>query len=171
MKKSLKYYLNLNYPISVETYTENEETGYALEIPDLPGCGADGKTLNEAMKSLQEAKELWISASLKRNLSIPEPVSEKDFSGKFLLRIPVKLHMALAKQAKRESQSLNQYVRSILERHIYRILPVEQVTRMTTLPFLEEEFMNSASNSATCTFEEGHQRGERPMLLAAGGVI
>lgn len=117
MKKDLSYYMHLNYPITVETYTEDEEVHYSLEIPDLPGCGVEAKTLAEAMEKLQDAKGLWISASLKRKLPIPEPVSEDDFSGKFLLRIPTKLHMALAKQAKREKLSLNQYVKTILETH------------------------------------------------------
>ena len=117
MKKDLKYYMNLNYPITIETYAEDEQTYYSLEIPDLQGCGAEAQTLDKALEKLQDAKELWISASLQRNLTIPEPVSEDDFSGKFLLRIPTKLHMALAKQAKKEELSLNQYVKSILETH------------------------------------------------------
>jgi len=117
MKKNLTYYLNLNYPIIIETSTENKELHYSLEIPDLPGCGAEAKTLDEALEKLQDAKELWISAGLKRKLPIPEPVSEDDFSGKFLLRIPTNLHMALAKKAKKEGISLNQYVKSVLERH------------------------------------------------------
>ena len=103
--------MDLDYPITVETCTEDEEVHYSLEIPDLPGCGAEANNLDEALKKLQDAKELWIIASLKRGLSIPEPVSEDDFSGKFLLRIPTKLHMALAKQAKGEGFRLNQYVK------------------------------------------------------------
>lgn len=117
MKKNLTYYLNLNYPITIETSSEDKELHYSLEIPDLPGCGAEAKTLDEALEKLQDAKDLWISVGLKRKLPIPEPVSEDDFSGKFLLRIPTKLHMDLAKQAKREGFSLNQYVKSILEMH------------------------------------------------------
>ncbi|MCK4390544.1 MAG: type II toxin-antitoxin system HicB family antitoxin [Desulfobacterales bacterium] len=117
MKKDLKYYIKLNYPITIETYTEDGKVHYSLEVPDLPGCGADGKTLHEAMKKLQDAKSLWIEVSLKRNLPIPEPISEDDFSGKFLLRIPTKLHMALSKQSKINDLSLNQYVKSILETH------------------------------------------------------
>jgi hypothetical protein len=49
MKKGLKYYLGLNYPITVETFEEDGKVGYSLEIPDLPGCGADGNTLNKAL--------------------------------------------------------------------------------------------------------------------------
>lgn len=163
MRKNLKYYLSLNYPISVETYTENGETGYALEIPDLPGCGASGKTVDEAMKNLEDAKELWISASLKRKLPIPEPVSEDDFSGKFLLRIPTKLHMALAKQAKKTGVSLNQYVKSVLELHMAlsyqqettaerdkKLLQEIKLTRQKLASSTEEEMLTNVS-SATST--------------------
>jgi len=137
MNKNLTYYLNLNYPITIETSTEDKELHYSLEIPDLPGCGAEAKTLDEALEKLQDAKELWISASLKRKLPIPEPVTEDDFSGKFLLRIPTKLHMALAKQAKREELSLNQYIKSILEMHT-TLTHQRQVIKVGYEEFLEE---------------------------------
>lgn len=116
--KDLKYYLSLSYPFTVEIYKEDGEEIYNIEIPDLPGCGADGETFEEAMSRLQEAKELWIEESLKRGLHIPEPVSETDFSGRFLLRIPTKLHMILSKQARGNDLSLNQYVKSILEKEV-----------------------------------------------------
>ena len=116
MKKGLKYYLGLNYPITVETFEEDGKVGYSLEIPDLPGCGADGNTLNKALSRLQDAKELWIRESLKSGLSVPEPVSEDDFSGKFLLRMPIKLHMQLSQKAKSKKLSLNQHVKSLLEK-------------------------------------------------------
>lgn len=117
MTKDLTYYINLNYPVTLERDVEDGEIYYSAEIPDLPGCGSSGKTIDEALEKLQEAKEAWIEVSLERNLSIPEPVSENDFSGKFLLRIPTKLHMALSKLAKSEGISLNQYIKSILEIH------------------------------------------------------
>ena len=115
MRKSLKYYKSLNHPITLETYTEDGKVHYSLEIPDLPGCGAHGQSFDEALTNLQDGKELWIKESLKRGLPVPEPVSEDDFSGKFLLRIPTKLHMFLSKQAKTHNLSLNQYVKSVLE--------------------------------------------------------
>ena len=115
MKKNLKYYLSLNYPYTVDEYEDNGEKYFSLEIPDLPGCGASGKTFDEALSRLNEAKELWLEESINANLPISEPVSEDDFSGKFLLRIPAKLHMELAKRARQKNISLNQYVRSLLE--------------------------------------------------------
>ncbi|HZX09924.1 MAG TPA: toxin-antitoxin system HicB family antitoxin [Acidobacteriota bacterium] len=94
------------------------KTYYVAEIPDLPGCGAHGETIDNVMKSLYEARRLWIEGSYEKGLDIPEPVSEDEFSGKFLLRIPPKLHMELSKNAEKENMSLNQYIRNTLERNL-----------------------------------------------------
>jgi antitoxin HicB len=116
VEKDLKYYMGLNYPITVEKYTEDDGQEYfSVEIPDLPGCGANGVTLEEAFERLDESKELWLEESLKRGLDIIEPVDEDAFSGKFLIRIPARLHMNLSKKAKSKGLSLNQYIKSQLE--------------------------------------------------------
>jgi antitoxin HicB len=170
MKKNLKYYLSLKYPITVDTYLEDGEARYSLEIPDLPGCGAGGETIEEAMKKLEDAKELWIAASLKRNLDIPEPVSEKDFSGRFLLRIPTRLHMALTRQAKKEGQSLNQYVRSILEWHMYRISGPETITIKAAPTNYSEEELTASSSDIPAFPRRYSQTKEQFPAQAAGGV-
>lgn len=53
----LDYYLNLKYPMSI--YPE-EDGGYVVLVPDLPGCMAQGETLEEALANIEEARELWI---------------------------------------------------------------------------------------------------------------
>jgi len=74
MKKDLKYYLNLPYTIRIFKYIEyNGKEYFGAEIPELPGCGAEGRTRKEALKKLQEAKRAWIEVSLERGLDIPEP--------------------------------------------------------------------------------------------------
>jgi len=116
LKKDLSYYLNLNYLVTLTEETDDRgKTYFVAEIPDLPGCGAHGKTIEEAYKNIEEAKRLWIEVSFKKELSIPEPALEDEFSGKFLLRIPPKLHMKLTLNAKKEGSSLNQYIRKNLE--------------------------------------------------------
>jgi len=115
MKKDLSYYKNLNYQIILRQDEDNGEAYYVAEIPDLPGCGAHGTNQIEALERLEEAKELWIFARMKRNLPIPEPSSEDDFSGKILLRIPSRLHMELSWQAKKNGLSLNQSIRKKIE--------------------------------------------------------
>jgi len=74
MQKDLKYYLNLPYTIRIFKYTEYDGKEYfGAEIPELPGCGAKGKTREEALTKLQEAKRAWLEVSLERGLNIPEP--------------------------------------------------------------------------------------------------
>lgn len=110
MKKNLKYYLGLKYPVT----TEKDEDGYSLEIPDLPGCHAYGKTLEEAWKRLEEAKKAWLEVSIEKNFDIDEP-NQDQFSGKLLLRIPPKLHAKMAKEAKKKGISLNRHLQILLE--------------------------------------------------------
>jgi antitoxin HicB len=116
--RDLDYFMGLNYPYSVEEIEEDGEKIFSLSITDLPGCGAEGATIEEARAKLEEAKEAWIQTALDAELPIPEPVIEDEFSGKFLLRIPPRLHMRLSKRATRENLSLNQFIRQILEENI-----------------------------------------------------
>jgi|APSaa5957512622_1039677.scaffolds.fasta_scaffold30779_3 antitoxin HicB len=153
MKKNLKYYLSLNYPTTVEIEDDDGDIYYSLEIPDLPGCGAADQDLNKAFEKLVDAKELWIEESLKRNLSVPDPVSEEDFSGKFLLRLPVRLHMSLSKMAKREGLSLNQFAKSLLEKS----LMVESVLERSVA---HQQELLKAINSQTRVIERLNKRVE-----------
>lgn len=69
-RQSLDYYLTLKYPISI--YPEDE--GYTVIIPDLPGCITQGETLEEAIESINEARELWIETvytSAKKDIPLP----------------------------------------------------------------------------------------------------
>jgi predicted RNase H-like HicB family nuclease len=55
--ESVDYYLSLKYPISI--YPENDG-GYTVIIPDLPGCMNQRETLKEVIESINETRELWI---------------------------------------------------------------------------------------------------------------
>jgi antitoxin HicB len=110
--KPLEYYLSLDYPVTV--YPDSEG-GFVAEIKELPGCMTQAETIEELMDNINEARELWIETvyeSGKRD--IPLPVTEQDYSGKFVLRVPKYLHRRLAEQAEREGISLNQYAVSLL---------------------------------------------------------
>ena len=50
-----------------------EDNCYIAEVPELPGCMADGETLQEAAKSAAESIELWISVQKERGYEIPKP--------------------------------------------------------------------------------------------------
>ncbi len=117
------YYVALDYPVELARRDEDEESYWVCEIPDLPGCVADGETPAEAIESLSEAKRLWIQARLEHGHRVPEPTNRRggrDYSGRLLLRMPKSLHRKLAAQSRREGTSLNMYVVSLLsERAAY----------------------------------------------------
>lgn len=121
-KKTLEYYLNLKYPMEIV----EDDDAFVASIPDLPGCVSYGDTLEEAVKSLTETKNLWITGRFGGEQQIPAPSEIDDFSGKFVLRIPRSLHKSLDREARQQGVSLNQYVASILaERH--RVVNLEHV--------------------------------------------
>ena len=76
MKKDLSYYLNLNYHFTIAPDIDEGKIYYVAEHPDLPGCGAHGETIADAIKSLEESKELWIETSLEKGMQIPEPTEK-----------------------------------------------------------------------------------------------
>ena len=108
-------FMSLNYPATLEEYEEDGEKWFGLEVPDLPGVWGHGKTLADAYKSLEGSKRAWFEVRVAKNLPIPTPISEDNFSGKFVLRIPAKLHMLLTKKARECDLSLNQFIRITLE--------------------------------------------------------
>jgi len=117
MKKDLNYYMSLHYKIELLQIPDSEGGGYTARLPEMGRLAivGDGDTIEEAVKSLRENMKDRFREYLEKGLPIPEPAQEEEFSGKFVLRIPPKLHMKLSKLAKENGQSLNQYIASKLE--------------------------------------------------------
>jgi antitoxin HicB len=109
MVKDLNYYAGLEYEIKLRKLTKEEGGGWFAEIPLLPGCMADGETVEEAIESLNDAKINWIETALELGRMIPEPNNE-DFSGQLRVRMPKSLHRTLSQMAKEENVSLNQLI-------------------------------------------------------------
>jgi antitoxin HicB len=61
----------LKYPAVIRELDPNEGGGFLAEIPDLPGCIADGETVEEAMDSLNEAAAAWIATANELGRQIP----------------------------------------------------------------------------------------------------
>jgi antitoxin HicB len=102
----------LNYPIYLRW--SNEDDAWIAEVPDLPGCMADGKSEEEAVAAAREAITLWLEVAREDKREIPQPSNEPEASGKFLVRLPRSLHRHLQLMAKKEAASLNQLVLSML---------------------------------------------------------
>jgi predicted RNase H-like HicB family nuclease len=54
-------------------YWSNEDKVFVAEAPELPGCLAHGNTQEMALKSINEAIELWIDTAKEFGDPIPEP--------------------------------------------------------------------------------------------------
>lgn len=104
----------MRYP--AEVFWSDEDEGYIAVAPDLPGCSVWGKTEAEALRQLHGAIDLWIKAARKVGNPVPTPSDRSDvsYSGKFLMRVPRRLHAELAHSAKSQGVSLNQYVLYLL---------------------------------------------------------
>ena len=103
------------YP--VEVFWSDEDDGYIASVPDLPGCSAWGKTEAEAIREARDAVEAWKRAAKAAGRPIPPPSgrgTEHAYSGKFLMRIPKRLHAEMARAAKAQGVSLNQYILFLL---------------------------------------------------------
>jgi predicted RNase H-like HicB family nuclease len=109
--KNLEHYLSLNYH---KTVTQDDEDDYIVEVQELPGCAADGKTPNEAFENLREAMKSWLASRIEAGLEVPEPRTEEDYSGRILVRMAKYLHQRLAAQSAHEGVSLNQHLVTLL---------------------------------------------------------
>jgi predicted RNase H-like HicB family nuclease len=58
---------------------EKGERNFSAYVPDLPGCVATGKTLDEVKRRMSEAVELHLRGMREDGLSIPEPTSLADY--------------------------------------------------------------------------------------------
>ncbi|HEX9671661.1 MAG TPA: type II toxin-antitoxin system HicB family antitoxin, partial [Thermoanaerobaculia bacterium] len=66
MKRGLRYYLSLEYPIQIV----REEQGVFAFHPDLDGCAAQGASVDEAIANLDAARRLWLKVRLEDGLPI-----------------------------------------------------------------------------------------------------
>ena len=57
----------------VDIYWSDDDGCFIAEVPELPGCLADGESYESALIAAQTAMELWIETAQSLNRSIPEP--------------------------------------------------------------------------------------------------
>jgi predicted RNase H-like HicB family nuclease len=52
--------------------SQEEDGGYVIEVPSLPGCVSQGDTLDEALENIKEAIELYIEVLQEDGRPVPE---------------------------------------------------------------------------------------------------
>ena len=54
-------------------YWSDEDQAFIAEVPELPGCAADGQTYQEAVANVETIIQEWIETALELGRPIPEP--------------------------------------------------------------------------------------------------
>jgi len=83
---------------------DNEHVGLCAEFPSLSWLA---KTPESALKGIRKVVDDVMRDMKKKGEAIPEPISSRHFSGKFMVRVPPQVHQKLAIQAAEFGISLN----------------------------------------------------------------
>jgi predicted RNase H-like HicB family nuclease len=54
-------------------YWSGEDQAFIAEVPELPGCAADGVTYQEALQNVEIVMQEWIQRAKELGRLIPEP--------------------------------------------------------------------------------------------------
>jgi predicted RNase H-like HicB family nuclease len=65
MKRNLKY--------EIIIYWSEEDQAYIAEVPELPGCAADGQTYKQALANVEVIIQEWLETARELNRPVPTP--------------------------------------------------------------------------------------------------
>jgi len=54
-------------------YWSEQDQPFLVEVPELPGCMADGETRAEAIENANEVIRLWMETATRLGRDIPQP--------------------------------------------------------------------------------------------------
>jgi predicted RNase H-like HicB family nuclease len=63
--------MSSNYEIII--YWSDEDGAFVAEVPELPGCMADGKTYQEAVANVEVIIKEWVQTAKELGRPIPQP--------------------------------------------------------------------------------------------------
>ena len=54
-------------------FWSDEDEAFVAEVPELPGCIADGKTYHEALSNAEQIIQEWIETAKELRRPVPQP--------------------------------------------------------------------------------------------------
>lgn len=90
---------------------DQEHVGLCIELSSLSWLA---KSPEKALKGIRQLVRECINDMNENGEEIPEPLSSKNYSGKFMVRVPPETHRMLAIEAAESGVSLNRLVSSKL---------------------------------------------------------
>lgn len=92
---------------------DGEYVGLCTEFPSLSWLAAEPEV---ALKGIRQVVADVVADMQKNGEPVPEPLAAKNFSGRFMVRIPPELHRHLAVEAAEAGVSLNRLASDKLSR-------------------------------------------------------
>lgn len=68
------------YHYELITYWSDDDQAFIAEVPELPGCAADGASYGEAVENVQDIIGEWIATARELGRPIPEPRGRPRFA-------------------------------------------------------------------------------------------
>lgn len=68
------------YKYEIIIFWSKEDNAYVTEVPELPGCMADGATTKEALENTERVISEWIETAKETGRPVPEPKGRLKFA-------------------------------------------------------------------------------------------
>ena len=65
--------MSSKYRYEIVMYWSEEDQAFIAEVPELPGCAADGTSYLEALANVERVIDEWIETAQALGRTIPEP--------------------------------------------------------------------------------------------------
>lgn len=98
----------------------DEDDCYVGSVPGFIGPCCHGDKEEEVYKELCTILDEWIKIHADDRIPLPADTIQKDYSGKFILRLGKDLHKLLAIKALQANESINQFCQRIIKRAVQR---------------------------------------------------
>jgi predicted HicB family RNase H-like nuclease len=97
------------------TVLRPDDNDVIAPVDELPGCVGHGSDEASAIENLREMQRPWLQDCVENGHEVTTPAAESALpSGKWVQRVPRRLHARLVPMARHEKVSLNQVVTSLL---------------------------------------------------------
>ncbi|MDB9494050.1 type II toxin-antitoxin system HicB family antitoxin [Spirulina major CS-329] len=63
--------MSIKYQLVI--YWSHEDDCFVVEVPELPGCFADGQSYTEAVRNVEVVIREWITTAQELGREVPEP--------------------------------------------------------------------------------------------------
>lgn len=148
----------IDYRITVQRRDTEDGRLFEGTVDEFPDLAVFGETADEAYALVIDAIDALCSLLSEQRRPIPKPSEpEREFSGKFVVRVPKWLHRDLAQTAETQGTSLNQYVLSILSAHTGITKPATQyVMGSMRMPQTEWYPLHRSASTDVALFRSEH---------------